>query len=430
MPTARPASSTTGRCRCAPDFILRMANRIGSLGRTVIGSGVMTSATGRLSDLPTASTRVIRSRSVNRPTSRSSSHTRTQPTLSRRMMSTASATAAARPTTLGGGGSRWETVSRRRLRASSIENQLPRPSVGRRACVRKPAKERSADAGGAGPVRRCDLDEGTSTYWNSRHPPGGWQGGRAKWGRRKSECETTLRPAKTICLPAKPDRHYPCPIAFRTSDSWLLTSGMPDPDRLLRTLFKAADAVRMTPGRKGRFVQLQGAAEVLVAGDLHGHVGNFQAVYQAADLAKNPKRHLVLQEVIHGKFLYPGGGDKSHQLLDLFAALKCQFPAQVHLLLGNHELAQWTNRMVMKEDRDLNVVFTEGVVEAYGPEKGPAIYEAYLRLFGVLPLALRTANRIFLSHSLPREKAIPKFELRHLATDTFPREDLTGGGSV
>jgi hypothetical protein len=205
---------------------------------------------------------------------------------------------------------------------------------------------------------------------------------------------------------------------------------MPDPDRLLRTLFKAADAVRRTPGRMGRFVQLQGAAEVLVAGDLHGHVGNFQAVYQAADLAKNPKRHLVLQEVIHGKFLYPGGGDKSHQLLDLFAALKCQFPSQVHMLLGNHELAQWTNRMVMKEDRDLNVIFTEGVVEAYGPEKGPAIYEAYLRLFGVLPLALRTANRILISHSLPREKAISKFELRHLETDMFPPEDLTVGGSV
>jgi hypothetical protein len=205
---------------------------------------------------------------------------------------------------------------------------------------------------------------------------------------------------------------------------------MPDPDRLLRTLYKATNAVRTTPGRTGRFVQLQGAAEVLVAGDLHGHIGNFQAVYQAADLARNPKRYLVLQELIHGKFLYPGGGDKSHQLLDLLAALKCQFPSQVFMLLGNHELAQWTNRLVMKDDRDLNAVFTEGVIEAYGPEKGRQIYDAYLRLFGVLPLALRTPNRIFISHSLPREKALAKFELRHLETDVFPPEDLSVGGSV
>jgi len=205
---------------------------------------------------------------------------------------------------------------------------------------------------------------------------------------------------------------------------------MPDPDRLLRTLYKAVDAVRQTPGRSGRFVQLQDAAEVLVAGDMHGHLSNFQAVYQVADLANHPRRHLILQELIHGKSLYPGGGDKSHQLLDLFAALKLQFPGQVHMLLGNHELAQWTNRLVMKNDKDLNTLFQEGVVEAYGVGKGTDIYNVYLRLFGILPLALRTSNRIFLSHSLPREKFLDKFELRHLETDAFPPEDLSVGGTA
>lgn len=205
---------------------------------------------------------------------------------------------------------------------------------------------------------------------------------------------------------------------------------MPDPDRLLRTLYKAIDAVRQTPGRSGRFVQLASATELLVAGDLHGHIGNFQEIHKAADLANNPNRHLVLQEVIHGKSAYPGGGDKSHQLVDLFSALKCQFPRQVHMILGNHELAQWTNRMVMKEDRDLNAVFREGVLEAYGLEKGEGIYNTYLRLFGTLPLAIRTANRVFISHSLPRAKHLERFELRHLETDAFPPEDLTVGGSV
>jgi Calcineurin-like phosphoesterase len=204
---------------------------------------------------------------------------------------------------------------------------------------------------------------------------------------------------------------------------------MPDPDRLLRTLHKAAEVVRQTPGRRGRVVHLPPAADVLVAGDLHGNLANFQAVYQYADLANQTGRHLVLQELIHGKAYYPNGGDKSHQLLDLFAALKCQFPARVHLLLGNHELAQWTNRLVMKEDRDLNGLFVEGIQEAYG-DRGAEIYEAYLRLFGTLPLAIRTANRICLSHSLPRQKALDAFELRHLETDAFPPEDLTVGGSA
>src|SRR5262249_31570536 len=100
---------------------------------------------------------------------------------------------------------------------------------------------------------------------------------------------------------------------------------MPDPSRLLTTISRAVDAVRATPGRTGRFFELAGAEDVLIAGDLHGHIANFQALYKIADLSNHPRRHIVFQEVIHGKFRYPGGGDKSHQLLDLFCALKCQF---------------------------------------------------------------------------------------------------------
>lgn len=205
---------------------------------------------------------------------------------------------------------------------------------------------------------------------------------------------------------------------------------MPDPDKLLKTLYKATEAVRQTPGRRGRFVQLPPATDIVVAGDLHGHVGNFQAIYKFADLGNRPGRHLILQEVVHGKFYYPNGGDKSHQLIDLFAALKCQYPDRVHFLLGNHELAQWTNRMVMKGDKNQNALFIEGINQAYGMEKGPNIYNAYLRLFGVLPLAIRTANRVFVSHSLPREKVRDQFDLRLLETDMFPTTDLAPGGQV
>ena len=40
-------------------------------------------------------------------------------------------------------------------------------------------------------------------------------------------------------------------------------------------------------------------------------------------------------------------------MVDLFAALKVQFPKQVHYLPGNHEMAQWTGRTVLKADEDL-----------------------------------------------------------------------------
>ncbi len=204
---------------------------------------------------------------------------------------------------------------------------------------------------------------------------------------------------------------------------------MPDPDRLLLTIRRATQSFRTTPGRSGRLVRLNDADEVLVAGDLHGNVANFRALLQRAELAAHPRRHLVLQELIHGPHRYPTGGDKSHQLIDLLAALKLQFPRQVHMLLGNHELAQWTGQKIAKGDFDLNGLFTEGIGSAYGA-RGAEIYAAYQELFATVPLALRTANRIFLSHSLPSALRLPGFDPAILERDSHEPSDLKYGGAV
>jgi hypothetical protein len=204
---------------------------------------------------------------------------------------------------------------------------------------------------------------------------------------------------------------------------------MPDPERLLQTLRRATQAFRTTPGRRGRLVHLERAAEVFVTGDLHGNVENLRRLLQRADLGNHPQRHLVLQEVIHGPNRYPTGGDKSHQLVDLLAALKCQYPRQVHFLLGNHELSQMTGRLILKGDLDYNAVFRDGVDAAYGL-RGAEVYAAYLELFAVVPLALRTANRVFLSHSLPSAKRFADFEPALLEKERSDEADLLPGGGV
>jgi hypothetical protein len=204
---------------------------------------------------------------------------------------------------------------------------------------------------------------------------------------------------------------------------------MPDPERLLHTLRRATAACQTMPGRRGRFVPLDGATEVLVAGDLHGHLGNFRSLMKKADLARHPRRFLVLQELIHGPSRYRTGGDKSHQLLDLFAALKCQHPRQVHFLLGNHELSQMTDRRIAKADEDLNDSFRQGVDTAYG-EAGPAVYEAYLELMAATPLALRTPNRVYISHSLPQATQLERFDPANLERDPTDPLDLLPGGAV
>src|SRR5665213_2783664 len=204
---------------------------------------------------------------------------------------------------------------------------------------------------------------------------------------------------------------------------------MPDPARLLTTLQRAVDAFRATPGRRGRLVDLQGAAEVLVAGDLHGNLDNFRRLFQIADLARNPPRQLVLQEAIHGPYRYPAGGDRSHQLLDLIAALKCQYPRQVHFLIGNHELAQATGRRIAKDEVELNDLFMQGVRTAYG-DRADDVYAAYLRLIAAAPLALRTANRVLLSHSLPPLSLMAAFDPTALEREEPADADCVPGGAV
>jgi hypothetical protein len=204
---------------------------------------------------------------------------------------------------------------------------------------------------------------------------------------------------------------------------------MPDPERILSTLRRAIQSFRTTPGRRGRVVALDGASEVFVSGDLHGNLENFRQLLLRADLAHHPTRHFVLQEVIHGPFCYPAGGDKSHQLLDLMAALKCQFPRQVHFLLGNHELAQYTQRRISKGDLDLNQSFREGVGTAYGG-RAPEVYAVYQELLGIVPLALRTTNRVLLTHSLPPASRLADFDPAVLERDVSGDGDVVPGGAV
>jgi hypothetical protein len=133
--------------------------------------------------------------------------------------------------------------------------------------------------------------------------------------------------------------------------------------------------------------------------------------------------------VVHGPFRYPDGGDKSHQLLDLVAALKCQFPGQVHFLIGNHELSQGSRRRIAKNNVDLNELFRQGVATAYGA-RAAEVYTAYLELFAAAPLAVRTANRVFISHSLPSAMNQTAGFLSGLEKDQNSEADLLPGGCV
>ena len=116
------------------------------------------------------------------------------------------------------------------------------------------------------------------------------------------------------------------------------------------------------------------ADDVMVVGDLHGNLPAFKQVLTIASLDLHPGRHLVLQELIHGKLMYPGErGDRSHQLVDLFAAMKCHWPERVHLILGNNELSEMTGRVIGKDELR-SLIFIDGARAVFQSRmrQGPA----------------------------------------------------------
>lgn len=206
---------------------------------------------------------------------------------------------------------------------------------------------------------------------------------------------------------------------------------MPDPVKLIATIKQAAQLQLQQPGRVGKFVDLKDCDEVLVVGDLHGHLANFKQVLQLAKLGEHPRRHVVLQELVHGPFRYAGedAGELSHRLVDVVSAYICQYPGRVHYLLGNHELSQWKHREIAKNNESLNNLFVLGVCTAY-PHHTEEMVQAYEELFASLPVAIRTPNRVFLSHSLPGASRLTTWTLEQLQKEYFPSEDYKMGGCV
>jgi hypothetical protein len=206
---------------------------------------------------------------------------------------------------------------------------------------------------------------------------------------------------------------------------------MPDALKMLALVQRATTLFRATPGRRGGLITLDASAqEVMVVGDLHGNLPAFRQVLISAALAQNPGRHLVLQELVHGNKFYPDEqGDKSHQLVDIVCALKCQYPDRVHLILGNHELSELTGRPIAKAGVPLNALFRQGIGTAYG-DHADAIYRAYRDLFAALPLAVRTVNRVFLCHTIPDPLDLEQFDCSIFEAEHWSAPAMARHGAV
>lgn len=183
------------------------------------------------------------------------------------------------------------------------------------------------------------------------------------------------------------------------------------------------------PLRSGSLLQLPNYGQVVMTGDLHGHVRNLQRIMTYCDLEHSGARHVFLHEMIHEDLGFSVAPDLSHLVLLDAARWKCEYPDQVHFLQSNHELAQLLGQEISKGGRIVTVDFSQGVERTYGIDAGQDVLDAILEFLASYPLAARTPHRVLLSHSLPGVREMVTFDSTVL--DRVPRrEDLLEGGSA
>jgi len=182
---------------------------------------------------------------------------------------------------------------------------------------------------------------------------------------------------------------------------------------IIDLLNKAAQANNAGRFRQGNLIHLPADGSLIITGDIHGHQRNFERITAFADLAKNPDRHLVLQEIIHGGPQDSLGGCLSYKLLFDVVRYKLDFPDRVHIIMGNHDTAFINNSRVMKGGKEMNRSMRSALEREF-QESSTDIQLAIRQFMFSQPLAVRCDNRIWLSHSLPGDRYFGKFDRKVL----------------
>ena len=195
-----------------------------------------------------------------------------------------------------------------------------------------------------------------------------------------------------------------------------------DADEAIEAIETAREEVMLDPYRSGQTIELQAGSELWVTGDLHDHRGNFRKLLAAADLANNPRRHLLLHELIHGSYFDESGAEDSWKMLYQACVLKADFPEQVHFVLANHDLAQIHGEGISKAGLNVCEAFTKALKRDFKSRYSTvemAITEFYL----ALPLAVRTPGGTFVCHSLPTDQQLGDFDFTVFERETLSNAD-------
>ncbi|GJQ30530.1 MAG: hypothetical protein HBSAPP03_24140 [Phycisphaerae bacterium] len=199
-----------------------------------------------------------------------------------------------------------------------------------------------------------------------------------------------------------------------------------DAQAVVAALRAGAQANRGAACRQGSIDAVAAPGRLIATGDLHDNPVHLERLIRLAGMVEgvSPAEHgttpchLTLHEIIHGDRLV-NGMDFSYRVMTRVAALKARYPAHVHVLLGNHELAQMQKTGIVKDGVKSVEAFSAGLEYVFG-EEAPAVAGAVDEFVRSMPLALRLhtpRGDILCAHSLPPAASMGRFDTTILTRD-------------
>lgn len=169
---------------------------------------------------------------------------------------------------------------------------------------------------------------------------------------------------------------------------------------------------------RGDLAYIPKHGNAIVVGDLHGDLNSLERILRKTNFVERVDKGEKLMLVFLGDYI--DRGPKQLEVLNMVLEMKRNFPENVVVLRGNHEVTPLSQSFSGEES------FLNKLVGRYGYD-GVNIYRGLELLFDRLPLAAKTENGILFVHGGVSEKVkgeaslIYALELREDLTWSDPR---------
>jgi hypothetical protein len=165
----------------------------------------------------------------------------------------------------------------------------------------------------------------------------------------------------------------------------------------------------------GKLVQLPKKGKALVVTDLHGNLDDYNKYMGIWEKFRNKNNHFILT----GDFVH-AMGRKNDRSIDILENVKYNWEnsENFHPLLGNHEWSTISKISVYKGGVNQSMNFETLLKERFG-DNWQSKLDEYQEFFKKIPIAVKTDNKVFISHGGPPRDIKNLDEIIHIADEGY-----------